>query len=227
MLKNGDHLLDAARHERPMPAALAERLRAIPRERAVCRDVDRLFGAARARARGGPADAAAVAHLKTCARCETIYGAIAAAIRDAAREHPLPARLLDGLRGLARRRPVPRIFGELDLRWALAASVMMGILLQPLAADAGIWVRQARHGAGARAVALVDGSGDGAEAAIGGLRRLAKTGYDAGSERLVAYGATWKELYDKSRRVFAPGPNDNDPDLEMRLVPVQGEGDDS
>lgn len=190
------------RQEHALPRGLAERLRRIPQQEVVCRDVDRLMAATRAGVHGGPAELAACQHLDTCARCAAVFAAIAQAMK-AARPRPMPQSLLDRLREVTKTSRVPRLLIDLDVRWAVAASIMMGLLLQPVAPTLASAFRAADARLGARAAQWIDDGSSGGRAALDRVGGIAADGLDHGAERLNRYGATWKDLYSRSRRTFA------------------------
>ncbi len=141
---------------RPLPPALRRRLREIPRREVVCRDVERLYRATRARAwarrdcdtaaRGaaesegrGAADRAAERHLASCARCRELYGTLASALAEARR--PLPRRLASRLSAFARQ-PARRLpVWIVDARYAAAACYLLAAVTLALAGDASAVLR--------------------------------------------------------------------------------------
>ncbi len=120
---------------RPLPQGLRQRLRDIPRHEVLCRDVDRLYQAARARARRGAAgDPAAEQHLAECSRCRPVYDTLSTAFT--VRRLPLPRRLARELSAIARnpRRLLPIWIA--DTRYAAAACYLLAALTLSVAGDA-------------------------------------------------------------------------------------------
>ncbi len=119
-------------------AALMERLRALPRQIVLCRDVDRRWNELLETDGAGPAPkpvssemVALHRHVDACARCQTVVAALEAAVHLPRLE--LPARLVFRLPAVARKKPrqqqrLPRSLRE--PRWALAASLLMALALQ-------------------------------------------------------------------------------------------------
>ncbi len=186
-----------ARATAPMPAALADRLRRIPVEVVDCRDVDRLPAGARQRARGRRADPAVTRHLETCARCRQIYAVLQAAMVPAPQS--LPSMLRARLRRIirrppVRRPPVPRAFFEVDFRLAAAASLFLGLLLQPVASEVAGLTRWTTGQASSVSVRWMDSG-----ARTGGFmwrigHRTARRGLDSGATAVRAVDRGWDWL---------------------------------
>ncbi len=139
---------------RPMPPSLRQRLRDIPRREVLCRDVDRLYRAARSRARDGEAgDRAAERHLGECASCRELYATLAAAFVD--RRRSLPRRLAQSLCRIAR--PVQQLpFWIADTRYAAAACYLLAALALALAGDASALFRDTTTAVSSKARVWVD-----------------------------------------------------------------------
>jgi|GEM_PF-4368608 hypothetical protein len=115
--------------QRPLPATLQDRLRIIPQQMVVCRDVDRGW-AELAREELAPGAAAGLRdHLACCERCATVYATLEAAVLEPPR--PLPGTLTFRLHGVPRSRPakarVPAFIR--DIRYAAAASYLGALLV--------------------------------------------------------------------------------------------------
>lgn len=116
-------------------AALLERLRALPQQVVLCRDIDRRWNELLETddsVRRAPAELATLrGHVDACERCQTVFAALATAA-DLPRLE-LPAKLVFRLPAVARQLPrqqlqLPRSLRE--PRWALAASLLMALALQ-------------------------------------------------------------------------------------------------
>ncbi len=128
---------------RPLPAALADRLRQIPRRAARCVQQQRLYRAARAAARGELPTAEVVDHLEHCGRCRDLYDTLVTALVP--RRFRLPESLAQRLSALARRPPRTQ---TPDLWQGLAACCLLTLGLMAaapeLAEPLGTQARQAR-----------------------------------------------------------------------------------
>ncbi|MCP3960955.1 MAG: hypothetical protein GY719_24175 [bacterium] len=132
---------------RPLPVALRQRLRDIPRHAVTCRHVERLYRETLSRARpglgehvtAGEHDPAAVEHLASCERCREVYATIGDAL--VAERLPLPARLARSLSSIARHpeRLVPVWVS--DTRYAAAACYLLAALTLTLTGDAAALLR--------------------------------------------------------------------------------------
>lgn len=119
-----------SRPRQPLPEALRRRLREIPREEILCRDVDRLWPdylLPQRRERLPESQRQGLArHFGSCPRCTALAEALAPSL-DLAPEPP-PPRLVHALRSLPRRRaPLP--FYLRDARYAAAASWLLALAL--------------------------------------------------------------------------------------------------
>ncbi len=187
-----DRAIAAARTTAPLPAALAAKLRRIPAEVVVCRDVDRLVPAARQRARGRAADPAAERHLEGCDRCRQTYGALQAAFRPVKRL--TPQKLWARLRHIARRPMVPRTFYEVDLRLAAAASLFLGLLLQPVASDVAMMTRWTTGHAASVSTHWLDSSAQTGSVMLQVGHEGARLGLDGGATAVRAVDRGWRWL---------------------------------
>ncbi len=146
---------------RPMSQALRQRLRDIPRREVLCRDVDRLyrFARARARARQDPTgssvrDGAAERHLDECSRCRELYATLTTAFE--VRRLPLPQRLALNLRQVARQPERLLPIWIADTRYAAAACYLLAALTLSLAGDASALFRDTTQVVSSKAVNWVD-----------------------------------------------------------------------
>ena len=139
----------AAETRRPLPESLRGRLRTIPRQVVTCRDVERLYSAARRQAMEKGPEPAAAEHLETCERCATLYGALRSAISE---RLPQPSpRLFERLRNLARRPRQLLPVWIADARYATAACALVTVVLMSLAGDTSARFRDATDTVGLRA----------------------------------------------------------------------------
>lgn len=129
------------REQRPLPATLGERLRAIPNRAAACVDPERLVRAARIRARGGESDPAVWAHVAGCSRCRIMQDSLGAAF--ARRALALPPGLEASLSRIALRGLQQGWAFAFDLRAASVAALLVGLLLIPVAGPAAALARDA------------------------------------------------------------------------------------
>lgn len=115
--------------QRPLPAALQDRLRIIPQQMVVCRDVDRGW-AELARQELAPGTAAGLRHhLARCERCAAVYATLETAVLEPPR--PLPGTLTFRLHALGRS-PAPKARVPAfvrDIRYAAAASYLGALLV--------------------------------------------------------------------------------------------------
>ncbi len=130
--------------KRRMPDALRRRLRDIPRQQVLCRDVDRLYRHVRARAWAGDdadaaVDTAAERHLAECPSCRRLYATLASAFNP--RPMPLPRRLARSLRQVARHPERLLPIWIADTRYAAAACYLLATLGLSLAGDASALLR--------------------------------------------------------------------------------------
>ena len=189
-------MLKAAR--RPMPATLRQRLRDIPRREVLCRDVDRLYRAVRARVWDGAAIAPGVEHhLAECPRCAGIYATLASAFE--ARRLPLPRRLASDLVAIVRH---PGRFVPLwvaDSRYAAAACYLLAALTLSLAGDASALLRETTATVSSRARVWVDESGARGrrtwDAAAEKLGRGIEDGFAAGWQRATSYSVACERFF--------------------------------
>ncbi len=144
--------------KRRMPDALRRRLRDIPRQEVLCRDVDRLYRHVRARAwAGGDADAADTAaerHLAECPRCRQLYATLADAFN--LRPVPLPRRLARSLRQVARHPERLLPIWIADTRYAAAACYLLAAVALSLAGDASALFRDTGATVSSKAQVWVD-----------------------------------------------------------------------
>ncbi len=144
--------------KRRMPDALRQRLRDIPRQEVLCRDVDRLYRHVRARAwAGGDADAADTAaerHLAECPSCRRLYATLASAFNP--RPMPLPRRLARSLRQVARHPERLLPIWIADTRYAAAACYLLATLGLSLAGDASALLRDTGATVSSQAQVWVD-----------------------------------------------------------------------
>ena len=186
-----------------LPPSLAARLRAIPRHEVVCRDVDRMTRAARAQAQDETPESAVLEHWAGCARCRAVYAALS--VTMAARPPKLSAGIRRSVRQVARDHVVlpfvPRILRELDWRWAAAASLLVGLLLQPLSGDAATATRTLRLRAESTVADWVAQGSARRQAWWQAVEESSARGREAFGQRADAYGETWKKLYQRTRRV--------------------------
>ncbi len=194
---------------RPMPGALRQRLKDIPRREVPCRDVDRLYRVTLRRARGedssrlrasgatygtrdtAPSDAAAERHLAECPRCRELYDTLSSALT--VRRLPLPRRLVSNLGSIARH---PGRFLPIwiaDSRYAAAACYLLAALALSLAGDASALLRDTTATVSSKTQAWVD------ENEARGLKALDATtatlgkGIDGGWHRVTRYGASFEK----------------------------------
>ena len=196
--KTPSDAVSAARGAVPMPSSLAARLRRIPTEVVVCRDVDRLISATRQRARGRQQEAAVERHMDDCARCRQVYGVLQVAFAEAAR--PVPFPLLARLRRVARRPRVPRAFFEVDLRLATAASLLMGLLLQPVASEVA---NATRWATGQTRTVSTQWLSSGGSRVWDWGRRGAEQGLEGGTSAMRAVDRSWQWVRTGTEQIFS------------------------
>ncbi len=202
-------MLRDSRH-RPLPQGLRRRLLDIPRREVLCRDVDRLYRTALARARSGNGgntiDAAAGAaerHLAECPRCREIYATLSSAL--AVRRLPLPRHMAARLSSIARAvsRPSATFGGTgqflpvwiTDTRYAAAACYLLAALALSLAGDASALLRDTTVSVSSRAQVWVDeNEARGLEAWDATAAKL-EEGVDDGWNRLMRYGASSERFF--------------------------------
>ncbi len=146
----------ARRERRPVPAALAERLRSIPERHATstgtsttpCPDAERLVRWARRRAHAEARDTTGSSrigaeHLDGCAHCRRLVRTLESALHR--RTNRLPSRLERRLRRVAQGGSDPRrsLVWAFDLRFASAAAALIGVLLMPISGPTAALARQA------------------------------------------------------------------------------------
>lgn len=183
---------------KPLPAGLRQRLLAIPGERVPCREVDRLYAAARQRVQGGEADAAARDHLESCGRCRKLYGVLDAAFREPSR--PLPRRLGERLRAIV---AVPRLpLLASDARMAAAASALLAAMLLLVIGDPVALFRSTLDAASSRAAVLTEVSADRRQALVESLASEIETRYERGREALRDGGRTYERFLDGARDYY-------------------------
>lgn len=183
---------------RPLPARLRERLLAIPGERVLCRDVDRLYRAARRRVHGGEADAQALGHLASCERCRTLYGVLDAAFRDPSR--PLPRGLVARLKAIVTAPRLPLL--ARDVRLAAAASAMLAAMLLLVVGNPAALFRSKVDEASARAVVLAEAGEASGQAILEKLADGFETRYERGREALRDGGRAYERLLDEARDYY-------------------------
>lgn len=206
MLKD---FLEPAAGERggPLPESLRDRLKEIPRRVVVCRDHDRLYRAARDRARGAAPDAAAVEHLDRCPACAAVYGALESAFAE---ELPCPSPKLGACLRVIGRRPelrMPPWIG--DSRVATAACLLLAVFLTALADDAAALLGDTAGKVGTHASSWAAKGGDQGRRMWSSLAGALDRKYHESQERLQGFGESCEELYRETVRTFgALAPND-------------------
>lgn len=127
--------------ERPMPARLRARLRAIPMQSITCRETDRLYAAARRKAAGGNTDETAAEHLESCDHCAALYGTLRSVFSE--KLPPAPRGLVERLKDIGRS-PGQRLpIWIADTRYATAACILLTLLLSSFAGEAAAVLRGA------------------------------------------------------------------------------------
>ncbi len=181
---------------RPMPDALRQRLRAIPDQEVLCRDADRLYRAARARAWAegdgeGTVDAPAERHLEECPRCRELFATLASAFN---RPVPLPRRLARGLRAIARHPQRLLPIWIADTRYAAAACYLLAAVALSLAGDASALFRDTSATVRSKAQVWVDqGETRGLDAWNAAATTFGR-GVDDGWNIATRYGASCEEF---------------------------------
>lgn len=210
---------------RPMPDGLRQRLRSIPSQEVLCRDVDRLYRTARARAFAGDGaevavDAAAERHLEACPRCHELYATLACAFN--LRRLPLPRRLARGLRQVARHPERLLPIWIADTRYAAAACYLLAAMALSLAGDASALFRDTSAAVGSKAQVWVDeGEARGLEAWRSTAASVDRK-VDDGWQTATRYGASCESFFidvfktvETTTRQLIPG----------RQRPVEGDHD--
>ncbi len=210
---------------RSLPDALRQRLRDIPRHEVLCRDVDRLYRAARARAFGVDSEATARdpdagRHLAECPRCRELYATLADAFNP--RPLPLPRRLARSLRQVARQPQRLLPIWIADTRYAAAACYLLAALTLSLAGDASALLRDTTRAASTRTQAWVDeGEARGIEV-WGAATAVLGTGAGDGWDRLVSYGASSQRFL---AEIFTTFETETRELISGRERPVEGDQD--
>lgn len=151
------HLLEVVSAEardqpRPLPTALAERLRTIPRREISCDAVERLYLASLGRTADSVADdlaagdPAAERHLESCPRCRQLYAPLRAVAVQPPRR--IPPRLGERLRAIPRQ-PRPAWWVR-DSRYAAAVCLLTAGLLTATGSLQAEQLIDATRGAGQR-----------------------------------------------------------------------------
>lgn len=183
---------------RPMPDGLRQRLRDIPRREVLCRDVDRLYRAARTRAWAGDetecaVDAPAERHLAECPHCRPLYATLSSAFNP--RPLPLPRRLAENLRQVARHPERLLPIWIADTRYAAAACYLLAALALSLAGDASALFRDTSATVGSKAQMWVDeGEARGLKAWETAAATLGRE-VDDGWKAAVRYGASCERFF--------------------------------
>ena len=211
--KRARRLLDAVRRGEEMqrqelPPALAERLRAIPRQAIGCDAVERLYRqslvsaedgpgagapAAGAPAAGDPAagDPAARQHLASCPRCRRLYAPIRA-LADDPRRRPLPPRLGQRLRAIPRRsRPAWWIR---DSRYAAAICLLTASLVAATGSLQADQLIEVTRGAGQRTGDWIVNSQHEGSGVTEEVRSRLAAGVSRGQDWLKAAGTAWRSF---------------------------------
>lgn len=189
-------LKDRRRKVHPLPEALRDRLREIPRRVVVCRDRDRLYAAALAAARDLPVEPAAAEHLASCGRCRALYGTLESAFAEPPRR-PSPT-LLGRLRNIARPPGLPAWIA--DGRYAAAACFLLTLILTSLAGDSAAVFRDASTGLGSRAAVWAEAGGSHGRRMWSGLSAALAAGYQNGRKTIEDSGASARALLEETVR---------------------------
>jgi len=121
---------------RPLPEGLEKKLRSIPSQVLLCRDVDGHWAEWGAGELRGPEVRQIQDHLADCDRCRKLCAALGAVQASAQKPLPLPAHLRVRLRRVpAPRQRIPWWLG--DIRFALAASYLLALCVTFGASAAG------------------------------------------------------------------------------------------
>lgn len=209
-------------HQRPLPEGLRQKLRAIPRQEVVCRDVERLYRATRSRAHEAAedSDGAAHRHLEGCARCSELYGTLDAAF--ATRPRPMPQRLTRRLAAIARHPEQLLPLWIRDTRYAAAACYLAASLTLALAGDASAIFRQATASVSTKAQTLVDaGEAKGFEA-WGAATSSVGRGIGRGWHEVARYSSSMERLYAGTVRTIGATTRELLPDRQRS---VEGDND--
>jgi hypothetical protein len=211
----------AAVAAQPLPASLRSRLRSIPQQVATCRDVDRLYAAARRRAAGRPPEPATAAHLAACDRCRTLYGTLESAFSE--RLPPPPPGLVAALKEIVRRpeRLLPQWIAE--PRLATAACILMTVLLSSMAADAAALFRDAGDAVSAQAAEWAEEGQSRSHRMWQSTVTAITTSHATSRERLAGFAESCQTFFDETVRIFGSitqlqikktdgGPSHGEPD---------------
>jgi hypothetical protein len=190
-------LEDAVAGERsaPLPKALRERLLAIPAaapQGLRCRDVERLYEAARREARHGEIDPEARAHLAACRRCQRLYGTLGSAFSAVRR--PMPETLRRRLLRIATPRRPPVWIR--DGRFAVAASALLTASLMLFAGDPVSLLRATVERLESGSHTLSERGAAEGQAAWARLTRTLSTTWEQSKEKLAGTGEVYSELFD-------------------------------
>ncbi len=181
---------------RPLPKALRQRLRDIPRHEVLCRDIDRLYRAARTRAWAADqaaGDAGADRHLAECPRCRQLYATVSSAF--AVQPLPLPQRLARNLRSVARHPERLLPIWIADTRYAAAACYLLAALALSLAGEASALLRDTTSAVSSKAQVWVDeGEARGLETWDTAAAALNKE-VDDGWSQAARYGASCQRFF--------------------------------
>ena len=190
--------------ERPsqsaLPTGLASRLRSIPENTVLCRDVDRLYRASRRRAAGDsdPAtlDRAALDHLASCSRCRKLYGVLESALLET--PLPLPDTLEPRLVAVQRANPWVPPGWIRDVRYAAAACLLLAATLSFAVGDASAAFQRARSTLNEHTVNLVEVGEERRETTwkriTQDMAELSEEAYVQGRQGLHRFNASWREL---------------------------------
>ncbi len=209
---------------RPMPNALRQRLRDIPKQEVLCRDVERLYRAARTRAFAGTAevaiDAPAERHLEACPSCRQLYATLASAFN--LRPLPLPHRLARGLRAITRHPERLLPIWIADTRYAAAACYLLAALALSLAGEASALFRDTSATVSSKAQVWVDESEARGNEAWKATTATFSRGVDDGWHTATRYGVACEKFFtsvfkavETTTRELIPGrerPVEGDPD---------------
>ncbi len=165
----------------PLPGGLRQRLSAIPRQVVVCRDVDRLYAAARRQAFDGEMEPAAEAHLATCERCRTLYATLGSAFAEMQR--PAPPRLAARLRHIGRHPEALLPVWVRDSRYAAAACFLLTVIMMSLAGDASARFRSTTETVSTQAATWTEAGEVRGRAVWGTFTAAVAAGYDDGRRR--------------------------------------------
>ncbi len=211
-------MLKDSEARRPLPPALRQRLRDIPRHEVLCRNTDRLYRAARDRAaRDRAEDRAALTHLDECPRCQAVYGTLACAFAE--RRLPLPRRLVRDLCSIVRhpRRLLPVWIA--DTRYAAAACYLLATLTLSLASDAAVLFTDASVTVGSKARVWAEtGEARGVEA-WGAATAAVDRGVDDGWGRVTRAGASCQKFFAGTFKAIETTTNELIPGRDR---PVEG-----